>query len=1007
MTVVLGDALVRMRPDWDTYKGEFKSGSTGVGADAGKSSGDAYARSFEKNSSSRITTGLKKIAVAAAGLFASRAIYEGASKMVDRASDLNETTSKVGVVFGGAEKRVEKFAQTAVDRIGQTEQSALDAAASFGVFGKAAGLNERENAKFSNSLVRLSSDMASFSNTTPEQAVEALSAALRGESEPIRQYGVLLDDATLKAEAMQLGILKPVKDQAKIKQYYTNVIVAQANYNKAVSDYGKNSIGALKASTALNTAQAGLKKATEGTIPTLTNQQKVLAARSAIMKQTKDAQGDFARTSGGLANQERILSAQSETLKTVIGKGLMPLWQGTAKLLTSKVMPPIIDLAEKWVPRISSRIGSWIKNADPSAMLERVRSVIGGINWSGMSDGSSEAGKSFRDIGAAIKGIDWAKLRESLGEGATDTVKVFATVIGFAADHVDLLAKALPFLVTAFIAYKSAQALNNAVALASIPIDAARVLSMFALASANRSLAAQMAITNGVEQTGMLTRARGTVVTIASTAASVAARGATVAWTAVQWLLNAALTANPIGLVVVGIAALVAGVILAYKHSDKFRAIVDGAFNAVLGAGQKLFGWFKSHWKLLLAIITGPFGIAVYLIAKYWDKIVGGSKKALDTTVSFVTSLPGRYVRALAGLGGLLLGVALAGFAKLTDGAQTRGRQLLDFVTKLPGRILKKFDGLRDDMADVGGNIARGIWDGLKEMSGWLAGQVTQWAKDVLPGPIAKILKIESPSKVAAGQARDYGRGVNKGLDDIKPKVAQKAVELAEKLVDSLKDRLSRKSDLLGDLKTQFADLVGSVSSAFAPDIFSAENLTDLVAAQSTGFDNVTMAEKARKRFQGLKIPGAGDFITQLFQSGNTDLLSQLAAAPRELVASIVDRFNQTNSLAGKLGKAVATDDPQGAKMLDQMAATRLLLKDIRKDLRDALRELKRAQAVERAVEKRERLKKRRKDREDDKDTDSKSDSVNAVQITVNDRSGDPTRTAKETARQLAFAGGG
>ena len=107
--------------------------------------------------------------------------------------------------FSGADGQVQKFARNAATALGQSQQGALDAAATFGVFGKSAGLAGRDNAKFSTELTTLAADMASFSNTTPEQAVEALGSALRGESEPIRQYGVLLDDATLKARAMKLG----------------------------------------------------------------------------------------------------------------------------------------------------------------------------------------------------------------------------------------------------------------------------------------------------------------------------------------------------------------------------------------------------------------------------------------------------------------------------------------------------------------------------------------------------------------------------------------------------------------------------------------------------------------------------------------------------------------------------------------------------------------------------------------------------------------------------------
>lgn len=92
---------------------------------------------------------------------------------------------------------------------------------------------------------------------------------------------------------------------------------------------------------------------------------------------------------------------------------------------------------------------------------------------------------------------------------------------------------------------------------------------------------------------------------VAQAAATAAVTVATTAWTAVQWALNAALTANPIGLIIVGIAALVAGTILAYKHSTVFRNIVTGAFHAVLAAGQVLWGWFKAAAKFLGHVFVG------------------------------------------------------------------------------------------------------------------------------------------------------------------------------------------------------------------------------------------------------------------------------------------------------------------------------------------------------------------------------------------------------------------
>ena len=200
---------------------------------------------------------------------------------VKAASDLEESMSKVNVIFGEGAETVTQFAQTAATQLGLSQQAVLDAAGTFGTFGKAAGLSGQDLAQFNNDFTTLAADLASFNNTTPQQAIDAIGASLRGESEPLRAYGVLLDDATLKAEALELGIY--------------------------------DGSGALTA------------------------QQKILAAQAAIYKQTGDAQGDFARTSEGLAGQTKIMQAQFSDLQAEIGQALMPV--------IMKLLPMVADLA--------------------------------------------------------------------------------------------------------------------------------------------------------------------------------------------------------------------------------------------------------------------------------------------------------------------------------------------------------------------------------------------------------------------------------------------------------------------------------------------------------------------------------------------------------------------------------------------------------------------------------------------------------------------------------------
>jgi phage-related protein len=128
-------------------------------------------------------------------------------------------------------------------------------------------------------------------------------------------------------------------------------------------------------------------------------------------------------------------------------------------------------------------------------------------------------------------------------------------------------------------------------------------------------------------------------------AAQVVVKAATAAWTAAQWLLNAALSANPIGVVIVAVAALAAGIVIAYQKSETFRnivtaafgavktavAAVTGAFESLLAGAKSAFDWVVDHWKVAL-FFFGPIGAAVGLIASNF----GAIKSAADAAYDFI-----------------------------------------------------------------------------------------------------------------------------------------------------------------------------------------------------------------------------------------------------------------------------------------------------------------------------------------------------------------------------------
>jgi hypothetical protein len=123
------------------------------------------------------------------------------------------------------------------------------------------------------------------------------------------------------------------------------------------------------------------------------------------------------------------------------------------------------------------------------------------------------------------------------------------------------------------------------------------------------------------------------------------------AFTGSMALLNAVMAANPIVLVVLAVAALVAGLIIAYQKVGWFRDGVDAAFNGVLSVAKSVFGWIKGNWPLLLGVLTGPFGLAVGLIIKHFDKIKNAAKSVVEAIKGVFSGLPAALGSIISGAG--------------------------------------------------------------------------------------------------------------------------------------------------------------------------------------------------------------------------------------------------------------------------------------------------------------------------------------------------------------------
>ncbi|MFA6047060.1 MAG: hypothetical protein WC718_18915, partial [Phycisphaerales bacterium] len=188
---------------------------------------------------------------------------------VKAASDTSESLNKVNVVFGQSSSIITQFAKDSARDLGMAKQAAYEATGTFGNLFTSMGMGQGKAAEMSTELVTLAADLASFNNIDPAQALDKLRSGLVGEAEPLRALGVNINAAAVEAEALRLGFEKS---------------------------------GATFDQVALVTARYSL-----------------------IVQQTKNAQGDFARTSDGLANSTRIAKAQLQDAAATLGEKLIPM----------------------------------------------------------------------------------------------------------------------------------------------------------------------------------------------------------------------------------------------------------------------------------------------------------------------------------------------------------------------------------------------------------------------------------------------------------------------------------------------------------------------------------------------------------------------------------------------------------------------------------------------------------------------------------------------------------
>ena len=282
-----------------------------------------------------------------AGAFAIKKITEFTSACLDLGSDLAEVQNVVDVTFSKMNEQVNNFAQNAVFQFGLSETMAKQYTGTFGAMAKAFGFVESEAYAMSTTLTGLAGDVASFYNITQGEAYTKLKSVFTGETESLKDLGVVMTQTALDQYALANG-------------------------------YGK-------------------------TTAKMTEQEKVALRYAFVQQQLSLAQGDFARTSDSWANQVRILKLQFDSLRASLGQGFIAALTPVIKVINT-IMGKLVQLANVFSAFMKRLFG--VKSDSSSGIGTVASDVSSATNaMDNLSNSTSGVGSAAKKAAKEIKGL--------------------------------------------------------------------------------------------------------------------------------------------------------------------------------------------------------------------------------------------------------------------------------------------------------------------------------------------------------------------------------------------------------------------------------------------------------------------------------------------------------------------------------------------------------------------------------------------------------------------------
>lgn len=459
-----------------------------------------------------------------------------------------------------------------------------------------------------------------------------------------------------------------------------------------------------------------------------------------VQKVAAAAKGAGKDVDGWKVQQQNLNQKMAEAKRTVEAAGISI---GTA------LLPAMTSLVQHAM-RVIQPIADWIEKHQK--LTVEIGGAVAGL---GLLVGSIRlATKAFNAVKTVVGAV------ASTVRGAVTAFKAVRSAIGAVSSAVKSAGKVFDlFSGSADAAAASADGAAASADGAAASADGLAASEDGATASTEASTVAQDANSGSLIRSGLAAVGAAAKFVIMKTA-QVAVTLATKAWTVAQWLFNAAMEANPIVLVITAIAALAGGVIYAYTHFQAFREIVGKVWDWLKGAVTDVIDFVKSHWELIVDIITGPIGIVATQIYDHWQTIKRYFTDAVNDIIGFLTYW--------------FVGLPLKFAGWLASVVSTVAGKIAEFVSwwvGLPGRVASAIVGYFSGLAGDFGTWIHGVWNSIDQKGK----DVLQWFKD-LPGKIKTALGDLSKTLWKAGT--DLIQGLIDGIGSMFGKVADKLGDL-------------------------------------------------------------------------------------------------------------------------------------------------------------------------------------------------------------------------------------